>query len=547
MPTDLVAGRTSQQIEAAKRKAVGGKRKRCVKGKSCSATCIASNRVCMVDIPWVAAEGIGPMRDKLAKKMSTMRVPSELPVRLSDRPSLVKEKDDFNTLLKNINLQIKAGNLSPEGKEYLVDLAAARKKALQAEKEPAALKEKAKRHAEGPLFLNLNRRLNAAERLANIYDELVPVLIKKRDKETPGTKEHARRADQLREARKLRRLAWFEAEKIEKEKKELKDKLKAPSKPKPTSGPGPATEKSNYGKIAISKVSGVILQIKKLPQVLKVKGSELADNINWDAIAQSGARRVGRPGAYGAFISVPVENLFKLGVRGSYPNGVGVKGGKIGVNEAQIIKKVGQADLGPKLIAAKMSPNFANTAKTVYQAGLIAMSKIVGKDFESFSSPQDRVNGVEISSAFWKARRDLHKLGVAHNDMHVGNVLIDSKGKARFVDFGLAQNNPRAALAEAIGAASGSDWQVRRWEQLGTNYAKDYGYATAPEFDKISRNWDKLKVQMQSDGLTASDIAAIANGGIRQSNQALNSGVWKNPVLTDSKVSSYIDILYEGV
>jgi hypothetical protein len=54
----MVAGRTASQIERAKRKAVGGKRKRCVKGKSCSATCIAANKVCMVDIPWAAAKGI---------------------------------------------------------------------------------------------------------------------------------------------------------------------------------------------------------------------------------------------------------------------------------------------------------------------------------------------------------------------------------------------------------------------------------------------------------------------------------------------------------
>ena len=51
------------KIAAAKRNAVGGKRKRCLKGKNCSAACIAANMVCLVDLPWV-----GPALSS-AKKM----------------------------------------------------------------------------------------------------------------------------------------------------------------------------------------------------------------------------------------------------------------------------------------------------------------------------------------------------------------------------------------------------------------------------------------------------------------------------------------------
>jgi hypothetical protein len=43
------------RIAAAKRAAVGGKRKRCTKGKNCSAACIAANMVCLVDLPWVGS------------------------------------------------------------------------------------------------------------------------------------------------------------------------------------------------------------------------------------------------------------------------------------------------------------------------------------------------------------------------------------------------------------------------------------------------------------------------------------------------------------
>lgn len=64
--TEKVAGRTGKQIEAAKRaqaKRLGqsgaaGKQKRCKKGKSCGASCIAGFKVCLVDIPWASASGI---------------------------------------------------------------------------------------------------------------------------------------------------------------------------------------------------------------------------------------------------------------------------------------------------------------------------------------------------------------------------------------------------------------------------------------------------------------------------------------------------------
>jgi hypothetical protein len=39
------------RVNRAKAKAVGGKRKRCLNGKSCSATCIERNDICLVDLP----------------------------------------------------------------------------------------------------------------------------------------------------------------------------------------------------------------------------------------------------------------------------------------------------------------------------------------------------------------------------------------------------------------------------------------------------------------------------------------------------------------
>lgn len=54
---DFAAGAYPKEsrISRAKASAVGGKRKRCTKGKNCSAACIAANMVCLVDLPWVGS------------------------------------------------------------------------------------------------------------------------------------------------------------------------------------------------------------------------------------------------------------------------------------------------------------------------------------------------------------------------------------------------------------------------------------------------------------------------------------------------------------
>ena len=49
---------TESEVRRAKENAVGGKADRCVKGKSCSAACIAPNKLCLVDIPSVVSNSL---------------------------------------------------------------------------------------------------------------------------------------------------------------------------------------------------------------------------------------------------------------------------------------------------------------------------------------------------------------------------------------------------------------------------------------------------------------------------------------------------------
>ena len=58
---------SASQIRTAKINAVGGMRKRCTKGKSCSATCIAGNEDCLVELPEPISNAIQKARDNLAQ------------------------------------------------------------------------------------------------------------------------------------------------------------------------------------------------------------------------------------------------------------------------------------------------------------------------------------------------------------------------------------------------------------------------------------------------------------------------------------------------
>jgi hypothetical protein len=59
---------TQSDIRTAKRQAVGGARKRCRKGKNCSAACIAADMACLVDMPESAGVATTKVRDMLQQR-----------------------------------------------------------------------------------------------------------------------------------------------------------------------------------------------------------------------------------------------------------------------------------------------------------------------------------------------------------------------------------------------------------------------------------------------------------------------------------------------
>jgi hypothetical protein len=253
------------------------------------------------------------------------------------------------------------------------------------------------------------------------------------------------------------------------------------------------------------------------------------------------------------------------------PDGTVVKRGIISDTEAAIIKKAGDAGVSAKLIAAEIGPKngIKTSAPVQMHDGRIAMTKVEGKPAEQVAG--QTFNGVTAADSFWKARAALHKTGIAHNDMHSDNVLVDNKGKGTVIDLGFAQDSPKAALSEALGAfkapSAGTaipgvgkqkgDWQVRQWvgsagfrlqdvENQGLNSkAGAKLLKEAPYLHRIySQNLPKVFAEMKKMGYSDDEIKTIAITGIKNKLDAYEKGPWTK--LSDADALKLVNILYEG-
>lgn len=282
----------------------------------------------------------------------------------------------------------------------------------------------------------------------------------------------------------------------------------------------------------------------------------------WEDSYGSGSKLLGR-GAYGTVLREPNK-------------GNAIKRGEVGKIEADLIDRLGKVDLGPKLLAAQLDGDSQYNAGT--KIGRVAMSVVAGSPIGS-KAPDKEIGGVKVADAYWVARAKLHRMGIAHNDMHIDNVLVDRKGKARFVDMGLAQDSPKAALAEAMGvfmppqggsatrgmgAAGQGDWQLRRWDgtagrlleiyesrlksgalPVSTERARKDLEEKAPVLARVQQNKADVQFAMLRDGFSKDDIATVMDHGIRSPMETYEQGVWTK--LTNEQAQKYISILYEGV
>jgi hypothetical protein len=329
-------------------------------------------------------------------------------------------------------------------------------------------------------------------------------------------------------------------------------KEEAPAPAKAPKG-GPEASASAKTKAARRSAKGFDSDMQNEP--LRREGDQAFDK--WSETTGSGAKKLGQ-GSYGTVMKAP-------------DNSYAVKRGDVSDTEAKLVQRLGERDLGPKLIAADIDGPGYNVAPGVdNRRGRMAMTIVPGTPVGK-AKPDKEIGGVKVADAYWKARADLHRMGIAHNDMHIENVLVDKNGIGRFVDMGLAQGMPKAALSEAMGAfiyekpqgsipnrgkgvRGGGDWQALRWEGTGGSLLSVARQgeknqkkleAKAPLAYKARENKSGVVTAMRKDGLTDNDIATIMDHGLRNKPSTYDKGVWGK--ITDDQAMKYINILYDGV
>jgi hypothetical protein len=143
-----------------------------------------------------------------------------------------------------------------------------------------------------------------------------------------------------------------------------------------------------------------------------------------------------------------------------------VKKGVIGEHEVEAMKRLQGLEIVPKLHGAAtepdstaLDPSIGSHVKTTN--GIIGTARARGDSMAATYIDNDYESRAGVVDKYIQARRDIHLRGVAHNDMHAGNVFYAErsmaferpraeKGTMQVIDFGLAQIGYRAALLEAI-------------------------------------------------------------------------------------------------
>lgn len=314
--------------------------------------------------------------------------------------------------------------------------------------------------------------------------------------------------------------------------------------------PGSATGNTKWARQDAEDYDGALVQGS-----LRREGSKSFNK--WDGSYGSGATKIGE-GSYGTVMR--------------NPDGTFIKRGAVSETEAALIRRLGEKDLGPRLIAADINGKhpYQQERFVDIRDGRIAMSQVSGSPMGASTSASKQFGGKNAADVYWKALADLHRLGIAHNDAHIDNILVDSKGKGRWVDLGLAQASPKAALAEAMGifetlkgapatrvegAAGQGNWQTRRWDGTGFRQAESARRSGAQNWEEFQKRfpvaaqvWENrpaAQYQLLKMGLTREDVSTIIDHGIRSTPESYNRGPWAK--LTDQQALQVLNTLYDGI
>ena len=146
--------------------------------------------------------------------------------------------------------------------------------------------------------------------------------------------------------------------------------------------------------------------------------------------------------------------------------GMVIKQGTIPQSEVRIMEKLRGVEGVPRVLGHDPQQPLRN---------LLAMDKVQGDPLVKLSR-EDKAKAWDDA---FRVMSGIHKSGVAHNDLHGGNVLYDkTTGKSSVIDFGKSQDTLLAVVNE-----------------LGSLYGKtkdDFYNATGPRASRFAANYEKM-------------------------------------------------------
>lgn len=356
-------------------------------------------------------------------------------------------------------------------------------------------------------------------------------------------------------------------------------KPKAKKKPTGTATKRKVKEMEKMAELAKERRTG---QVEKDKDLVARMNQELIDG-GYFADADYDMDDVGEEVGSGAFGSV------FLGKDGDSV----VKEGEIGLQELAVLRKLRDNPMFPTLLKGEFTSPFSHQSSVANNPGgqpslkrgpnerdyfnpdsmeefeerfpaargRYAMSLAKGEDLmdviqQMYDDGDEEAMGDLLEKVF-RARRDMHMQGIAHNDMHGGNVKVDEDGNVNIIDLGLAEDNPLAALFEGMGAISGHDGQFFMGAAPGGfgNVINQFTKADNDDMfqgnlalieDRLMESLGDLDEEEMDERVA--DLDEFMRGGIRQRSDSWDGWREKFPMLQDDdKVQELISLLYDGL
>ena len=151
----------------------------------------------------------------------------------------------------------------------------------------------------------------------------------------------------------------------------------------------------------------------------------------------------------------------------------------------------------PKLI----SMNHNNIIKMEYISDAVTL--------RDFLKNGDRSRFRNISDDLFKSLHKMHQAGIAHRDMHSGNILVTPDNRAHIIDFGLARSGHINGLSEPFTRASLTSDMHR--SILLMNALNDFSFQNGDEIETWVRSKNPVVWKLDSQKNSTLDDKSLRN------------------------------------